>query len=385
MTSRRITLTLESRATYGYSANVMVAMRAFPELTPQTVVTGTHLMAEFGNTVDLIRADGFPVSEEVPFSPDEKGKASWARALGAALSGYANAFERLRPDVVLLSGDRAETLACCVAAAYMGIPVAHIQAGDKSGHIDDAARYAIGKLAHIHFASCQDSADRLIRMGEQPERVFNVGAPQLDDIVGHDFSADAIEFEGRNIDLSDPYILLVQHPVMVEQDDATAQMKASLSACLDSGHRVIWIYPNSDQGYRAILDVIADNSDDERVIALQNVERDDYLKLLANAAALVGNSSSGILEAPSFRVPVVNIGTRQRGRPQASNILNCSNAQADILTTIKQALEEPEFRRRCEAAENPYGDGKSAVRICEILRDIPLDRSLVDIPYRAEV
>ena len=378
MTSRRIALTLESRATYGYSANVMRGMMAFPELTPLTVVTGTHLMAEFGNTVDLIRADGFPVSEEVEFSPDEKGKASWARALGTALSGYADAFERLQPDIVLLSGDRAETLAFCVAAAYMGIPVAHIQAGDKSGHIDDAARYAIGKLAHIHFASCQDSADRLIRMGEQPDRVFNVGAPQLDDIVGHDFTADSILFEGNKIDLSEPYVLLVQHSVMAEQDDVSDQMQASVSACLDSGLKVIWIYPNSDQGYRGILDVIDQRGDDDRIIALQNVERDDYLKLLANAAVLVGNSSSGILEAPSFRVPVVNIGTRQRGRPQASNILNCSNKQSDILSTIQQTLEDPEFHQQCKAAENPYGDGKSANRICEILRDIPLDRKLMD-------
>ena len=378
MTSRRIALTLESRATYGYSANVMRAMKAFSDLIPLTVVTGTHLMLEFGNTVDLIRADGFPVSEEVAFSPDEKGKASWARALGTALSGYAEAFERLQPDIVLLSGDRAETLAFCVAAVYMGIPVAHIQAGDKSGHIDDAARYAIGKLAHIHFASCQDSADRLIRMGEQPDRVFNVGAPQLDDIVDNDFSADSIEFEGRKIDLAEPYILLVLHPVMAEQEDAAAQMEATVTACFDSGLRVIWIYPNSDQGYRAILDVIADKSQDERVVALQNVDRDDYLKLLANAAVLVGNSSSGILEAPSFCVPVVNIGTRQRGRPQASNILNCSNAQGDISRTINQALTDSEFRGRCAAAINPYGDGKSADRICEILRDIPLDRKLMD-------
>ena len=378
MTSRRIVLTLESRATYGYSANVMQAMKAYRELIPLTVVTGTHLMSEFGNTVDLIRADGFPVSEEVAFSPDEKGKASWARALGTALSGYAEAFERLQPDIVLLSGDRAETLAFCVAAAYMGIPVAHIQAGDKSGHIDDAARYAIGKLAHIHFASCEDSANRLIRMGEQPNRVFNVGAPQLDDIVNSDFSANSIEFDGRKINLTEPYILLVQHPVMAEQDDTAAQMEAILSACLEGGQRVIWIYPNSDQGYRAILDVIADKSRDERVIALQNVDRDDYLKLLANAAVLVGNSSSGILEAPSFCVPVVNIGTRQRGRPQAANILNCSNERTDICRTIDQALNDGEFRQRCVTAVNPYGDGRSASRICEILRDIPLDRKLMD-------
>ncbi|MQX37426.1 UDP-N-acetylglucosamine 2-epimerase [Roseospira navarrensis] len=377
MSKRRILVTLESRATYGYSRNVMRAMRSVPELECLTLVTGMHLMPDMGNSVDLIRTDGFPVDAEVPLAPDGGGAGAWSKAMGTAMAGFADAMERLAPDVVLLSGDRAETLTLCVTAAYMGLPVAHIQAGDKSGHIDDAARYAIAKLAHVHFASCEDSAQRLRNLGEQDFRIHNTGAPQLDDI-NRDFSADAVEIDGRAIDLSRPYLLLVQHPVMAEREDAGAQMKATLDACLDSGLPVIWIYPNSDLGYGEIVRVIETYKAHPAITAVANLERDTYFQLLYNAAALVGNSSSGILEAPSFRVPVVNIGNRQRGRPQASNILNCDTTQDAVRAAIGTALTDAAFRRACDGAVNPYGDGQSGPRICAILRDLTIDRRLMD-------
>lgn len=376
--TRRIAVTLESRATYGYSRNVMRAMREFPALEPVTVVTGMHLMAEMGNSVDLIRADGFPVSAQVPLAVEGEGNGAWSRAMGGAMVGFADTFEELKPDIVLLSGDRAETLTLCITAAYMGIPIAHIQAGDRSGHIDDAARYAIGKLAHIHLASCDDSAERLRRMGEQEFRIFNVGAPQLDDMVGLDFSASSITVEGQQHDLSQPYILLVQHPVMAERDDVKAQMLSTLQACVDSGLPVYWIYPNSDLGFTEITSLITKQQQTVNVTVFQNLERDDYLRLLANAGALVGNSSSGILEAPTFGVPVVNIGNRQRGRQQAENILNCSYDAKDIAATIERAVTDNDFRQQAKGAINPYGDGKSGPRICEILQSIDLDRKLLD-------
>jgi UDP-N-acetylglucosamine 2-epimerase (non-hydrolysing)/GDP/UDP-N,N'-diacetylbacillosamine 2-epimerase (hydrolysing) len=377
VSKRRVLVTLESRATYGYSRNVMRAMRAFPELECRTLVTGMHLMADMGNSVDLIRADGFPVDAEVPLAPSGAGAGAWSRAMGTAMAGFAEAMERLAPDIVLLSGDRAETLTLCVTAAYMGLPVAHIQAGDKSGHIDDAARYAIAKLAHVHFASCEDSTQRLRNLGEQEFRIHTTGAPQLDDI-NRDFSATAVEVDGRRIDLGRPYLLLVQHPVMAEREEAGAQMKATLDACLDSGLPVIWIYPNSDLGYGEIVRIIEEYKAHPGITAVANLDRDIYFRLLANAAALVGNSSSGILEAPSFRVPVVNIGNRQRGRPQASNILNCETDGAAVRAAIAKALDDPAFRDACARAVNPYGDGRSGARICAILRDLTIDRRLMD-------
>lgn len=376
--TRRVLATLESRATYGYSKNVMLAMRDFPELELQTLVTGMHLVPELGNSIDLIRQDGFPISATVPMHGGDASRSAWSWALGHAVAGYAETYERLQPDVILLSGDRIETFGCCIAAAYMGIPVAHIQAGDKSGHIDDSARHAIGKFAHIHLASCEDSVNRLRRMGEQDFRIFNVGAPQLDNIVDTDYRRQTIEMNGRHLDLRQPYILMVQHSVMAEMDDAGQQVAATLEACAGSGLPTYIIYPNSDLGYRQIISRIEERATGAAFTILENVERETYLTLLANCAVLVGNSSSGILEAPSFRVPVINIGNRQRGRPQAGNILNCDYDADSIAVSIATALGDPEFRQRCATAVNPYGDGKSSRRICETLRDISLDRRLLD-------
>ncbi len=377
MAKRRILVTLESRATYGYSRNVMRAMREFPDLELTTLVTGMHLMPEMGNSIDLIRGDGFPVTAEVPLAPSGSGAGAWARAMGGAMAGFADAMERIAPDIVLLSGDRAETITLCMTAAYMGIPIAHIQAGDKSGHIDDAARYAIAKLAHIHFASCEDSANRLRGLGEQEFRIFNTGAPQLDDI-NREFKAAGLRVGERDIDLSRPYLLLIMHPVMAERDEVGRQISDTLEACLASGLPVVWIYPNSDLGYDDIVQTIEHYKGHPQVVPVANLERDDYFKLLYNAAAMVGNSSSGILEAPSFKVPVVNIGNRQRGRPQASNILNCLATRESIAAAINTALGDSQFQQACARAVNPYGDGKSSPRICEILRTMPLDRRLLD-------
>jgi GDP/UDP-N,N'-diacetylbacillosamine 2-epimerase (hydrolysing) len=377
MVKRRILVTLESRATYGYSRNVMRAMHDFPNLELTTLVTGMHLMPDLGNSIDIIRKDGFPVTATVPLAPKGNGSGAWSRAIGGAMVGFSNAIELIEPDIVLLSGDRAETISLCITAAYMGIPIAHIQAGDKSGHIDDAARYAIAKLAHIHFASCDDSANRLRGLGEQEFRIFNTGAPQLDDI-NRDFQASSLRVGERNIDLSLPYLLLIMHPVLAELDDISRQISDTLKACLASGLPVVWIYPNSDLGYDDIVQVINHYKKHPQVVPVANLERDDYFKLLYNAKALIGNSSSGILEAPTFKVPVVNIGNRQRGRPQAGNIYNCVATQPSISSAIYTVLNDPTFRQACSLAVNPYGDGKSSPRICKILGDISLDRSLLD-------
>lgn len=377
MATRRILVSLESRATYGYSRNVMRKMQEYPELELTTLVTGMHLMPEMGNSVDLIYRDGFPVTAEVPLAPLGNGEGAWTRAMGGAMVGFADAVERIMPDIVLLFGDRAETITMCMASAYMGLPIAHVQAGDKSGHIDDAARYAIAKLVHIHFASCDDSANRLRNLGEQEFRIFNTGAPQLDDI-NRDFSASTIDVSDSSIDLTEPYLLLVMHPVMAEREETGQQMRDTLDACLDTGLPVVWVYPNSDLGYGDIIDIIECYKAHPQVVPVANLERDDYFRLLFNASVLVGNSSSGILEAPSFKVPVVNIGNRQRGRPQASNIVNCSAERDAIAVAIDTAIKDVDFRVSCAKAINPYGDGKSSSRICKILRDIPLDRRLMD-------
>lgn len=374
---RRILVTLESRATFGYSTNVIRTALAEPALEVQTLVTGMHLMPELGDTVQTLYRANLPVSATVPLCPGP-GAAGWPRAMGHAIAGFAEAYEKLAPDIVLVSGDRGETFALAVAAVYMGLPVAHIQAGDKSGHIDDAARMAMAKLVHVHLAPGKDAVERLTRLGEQPFRIHDTGAPQLDDMVGRSFDQKTIDIDGRPFDLARPFLLLLQHPVLAERDEAEQQIEASLRACLAHDMPVVWIYPNSDQGFRDILNVIEREKGTERLFVVANLERDDYLTLLANCTCLVGNSSSGILEAPTLRVPVINVGNRQRGRPQASNIINCGHDEVEIEQAIRAARENPAFRAACARAVNPFGDGRSAQRIVRILHDVKIDSTLLD-------
>lgn len=374
---RRILVTLESRATFGYSVNVIRLAMADPQLEVLTLVTGMHLMPELGDTVETLRQAGIPISATVPLSPD-KSAAGWPRAMGHAISGFADAYEALAPDIVLISGDRGETFALAVAAVYMNLPIAHIQAGDKSGHIDDAARMALAKLVHVHLAPGEDAVTRLRRLGEQEFRIYDTGAPQLDDMVGRSFKQDSIVVDGKIFRLDKPYIVLLQHPVMAEREDAARQMEASLRACMASGMPVLWIYPNSDLGFRDIVGVIERERGRSQIVTVQNLDRDDYLAVLANCACLVGNSSSGLLEAPTFKIPVINVGNRQRGRPQATNILNCGYDAADIEAAIRKSQNDLGFREACATAVNPFGDGRSSERIVKILRDVEIDATLLD-------
>jgi GDP/UDP-N,N'-diacetylbacillosamine 2-epimerase (hydrolysing) len=376
--ARRILVILDSRASYGYTRCLMRTMANTPSLELATLVTGGHLLSELGNSVEAIRADGFPISAEVHCAPAGNARSAWTHALGLAVAGYGSAFERLAPDIILLAGDRIETFGCCIAATYMHIAMAHIQAGDKSGHIDDLARMAIAKLAHIHFAADEGAATRLRRLGEQEFRIHVVGAPQLDEIVSHDYSNKSIILDGVSHGLAHRYILLTQHPVMAEVDRSGAHMRDTLEACLETGLPIYGIYPNSDVGYRDIISVMEEFSANARTHFFRYLERREYLTLLANAAVLVGNTSSGILEAPSFRVPVVNIGDRQRGRLRASNILDVPHDKAAIKAAIQRALHDSEFLAACARAKNPYGDGKSGQRICNILSSVPFDGQLLD-------
>src|ERR1700722_19796987 len=249
---RRVLVTLESRATFGYSVNVIKRAIADPALEVQTLLTGMHLMPELGNSQSMLHRAQIPISATVPLTPGT-GRAGWPQAMGHAISGFAEAYDRLDPEIVLISGDRAETFALAVAAVYMGLPVAHIQAGDKSGHIDDAARMALAKLVHIHLAPGADAVERLRRLGEQEFRIFDTGAPQLDDMVGRSFKRNEIKLDGKNFDLTQPYIVLIQHPVMHEHGRITEQIESTLRACFAVGMAIVWIYPNSDFGFRDIL------------------------------------------------------------------------------------------------------------------------------------
>lgn len=375
---RRIAVIGSSRATYGYKRRVIRQLHEADDLALQLVVTGMHLMPEYGLSVREIEADGFPIAARVHANLSGGTPVAWAKSIGVEIQGMAQAFDMLAPDLVLVTGDRAEMFGAAVTAAYMNLPVAHIQAGDVSGHIDGNVRHAITKLAHVHLASCADSAERVARLGEEPWRIHDVGAPQLDELL-HGERTPPDELARRfGVEADRPLLLVLQHAVLIEQEEAAAQMRETVEAIRALGLPTLLVYPNLDTGSDRIIEVIREAEALPFVQVHTNLARRDFACLLATASVLVGNSSCGILEAPSFRLPAVNIGNRQRGRMQAENVINCPHDREAIGTAVRQALEDPAFREKLAGCVNPYGDGHSSERIVGILRSVPLDARLLD-------
>lgn len=377
MSSKKKTIcfSLESRATYGYAKNVLKVFNKFNKLQYKTIVLGGHLSKKHGYSIKEIIKDNIRVDAKVRFDVPKKNF-GWSFAMGKAISKISMSLEKIKPDIVLIFGDRVETLSVCLASVYMNIPVAHVQAGDKSGHIDDSARYAIAKLSHLHFASCLDSKNRLIKLGEQKFRIFNTGAPQLDNI-----KKDAENSCITNIKLKKfiekEYILVLFHPVLNEKDKAGKYMKNILKSCLSLDMNVLCIFPNTDSGSDLILDSIK-SVRDSKLLVYSNIKRELFLHLLKKCYLLVGNSSSGILEAPSFKKPVINIGIRQRGRPQSENIINCNYDEESIMKALLYVKTNKKFRQKCKTVKNLYGDGKSGLRICNILNKLEINNKLLD-------
>ena len=377
MNKRNIAVVSEARATYGYIRRLMQLIQRSERLELQLIVTGMHLLKEYGFSVDEIMRDGFTPAARVDMYVGGDSPTAWSKSLGVEMQGLAQVFDMLKPDLVLVAGDRAEILAATVTAAYMNIPVAHIQSGDLSGHIDGSARHAITKLAHVHLPSCEDSAERVRKLGEEPWRIFNVGAPQLDDVIhgkklGRDELARMVTF-----DFSKPVLLVIQHPVLAEVHLARKQMEETMAAVGDSGHQAVVIYPNVDAAGREIISVIEQYRDRPTIRAFRNLDREVFLSLLGAVSVLIGNSSVGILEAPSFKLPALDIGSRQTGRMRACNVITVPEFDRKIIRqAIDRALHDRAYRAELETCINPYGDGNSSERICRILEDIDLSRLL---------
>jgi UDP-hydrolysing UDP-N-acetyl-D-glucosamine 2-epimerase len=283
--------------------------------------------------------------------------------------------QRLKPDILLLAGDRGEQLVGAITGLHMGIPVAHIQAGELSGNVDGVVRHSITKLAHIHFAANQEFADRVKRLGEQEFRIFTAGAPLVDELVNGFFTSEDEIRRKYRIETHENIILAVQHPVTEEESEAGDQIELTIESLLEVGWPVIFIYPNADAGSEAIRSKLA-KLKRPSIRLFRNLPRQDYLGLMRIASVMVGNSSSGIMEAPSFGTPAVNIGRRQKDRPQAGNVINVNYSKNEIVSAIHQAVT-PGFREIALASRNPYGDGKSSQRIVDVLKTIEINEKLL--------
>jgi UDP-hydrolysing UDP-N-acetyl-D-glucosamine 2-epimerase len=267
----------------------------------------------------------------------------------------------------MVLGDRVEPLAAAIAGAYMNIPLAHIHGGDICGNIDDSARHAITRLAHIHFPATKKSAARIIKMGEEKWRVHMAGSPALDVILNEPLLPAGTIAREYALDLTRPIVLLIQHPVTTQVEEAQQQMRETLDAIVQLGYPAVAIYPNSDAGGRKMIEVIREYEGYPLIKTFKSLPRREYLSLMKIAGVMVGNSSSGIVEAPSFGLPAVNIGIRQEGRERGANVIDCGHRKNEIIKAIKHALTDKEFLAEVKKCESPYGDGQAAPRIAGIL------------------
>lgn len=337
--------------------------------------TNMLLLPGYGTLVDEIKRDGFRVDDEIYMSLEGSNHYTMVKSLGIFLTSFVDVLYRQRPDWIILAGDRGEQLMGSIAGAYTYTPVAHIQAGERSGNIDGTARHALGKFAHLHFAANEDAAERLLRLGEEPFRVHNVGAPQLDELTQGLISSRAELAETYNIQQSEPYLLVAQHPVTEEMDHAEDQVKVLVESLNRFKMRKIWILPNNDAGSETVRRVLLQQRRSDSQV-FENLTRKDYLGLLKSCQAIVGNSSSGLLEAPTFGIPAVNIGRRQANRVQGINVINTNFVVLECIQAIEKAIA-PEFRAAIKDCVNPYGDGRSSERILDILKKTAVDSKLL--------
>ena len=368
--TRRILIVTGTRADYGLFHPLLAVLEASPDFEVALLVTGAHLVERFGMTVGEIEADGHGIAARVPVPLDDDSRTGIARATGAAVTGIAEALADERPDLVVLLGDRYEALAAATAAALMRVPVAHLHGGEVTeGAIDDSIRHAITKLSALHFVATAEYAQRVIQMGEDPERVFVVGALGVDNalqtgLVPVDTLASDLDFE-----FACPTALTTFHPVTLDDDDGVAEI-AELLAAFDAlpALRVLITMPNADAGNRAIAELLTTwaGANVTRAKVFASLGRVRYLSAMDACDLVIGNSSSGIIEAPSFGKPTVDIGDRQAGRIRAASVIHAKPEHAIITSAIDRALSAAS-REVAAGCVNPYGDGHAAERIVRVL------------------
>ena len=365
---RKVAVVTGTRAEYGILCPVLRAVEQHPKLQLLLIATGMHLSHEFGYTVQELEKDGFNIEAKVDMLLSNDTSAAMSKSVGIGIIGLAQTWEQVEPDVIVVLGDRVEPLAAAISGSYMNIPVAHIHGGDTGkGGLDESARHAITKFAHIHFPATRKSAERIIAMGEDRWRVHTVGSPALDTILNEPLLPPEVIARSLGLGLSQPVILVVQHPVTTQVEEAPEQMRQTLQAIVEFQYPTVVIYPNSDAGGRRMMDVIKQYEGYPFIKTFKSLPRREYLSLMRVAGVMVGNSSSGIVEAPSLGLPVVNIGIRQEGRERGQNVTDVAHDRAQVLNAIDKALTDKEFLARVKRCKSPYGDGKTGPRIAEIL------------------
>ena len=369
---RKICVVVGSRANYNSIKSAMRAIQRHPDLTLQVVVGASALLDRYGSVVDIVERDGFVPAAKVYMLIEGETPATMAKSTGLGLLELPTIFEQLKPDVVLTVGDRFETMATTLAAAYMNIPLAHTMGGEVSGTIDESIRHAVTKFAHVHFPACAQAAERIVKLGERREDVHLVGCPRIDLVaeVGRQ-GADGLSEElfeegvGGRFDLHEPFVIVSQHPVTTEYGDGERQITETLTAVHRLGLRAIVLWPNADAGSEHIARGIRkfrECHDPKRFHFFKNLPFETFIKLMMQARCMVGNSSAAIREGAFIGVPAVNIGTRQQGRQRGRNVVDTAYNDTAISDAIEQQTRNGRY-----PSEAIYGDGQAGGRIAEIL------------------
>jgi len=375
--TRKICVVVTARSSYARIKTVLEAVQEHPDLDLQLVVAASALLERYGSVIEVIRADGFQPRAVVYMVVEGENLATTAKSTGLGLVELATIFDNLKPDVVISIADRYETIATAIAASYLNIPVAHVQGGEVTGSIDEKVRHAVTKLANLHFVANHQAAERVIRMGEDPETVFVTGCPSVDVAArvlaeGQDSFDPFARYSGVGLPF-DPrhgYLVVLQHSVTTEYGDALYQINETLGAIETLGFPAFWFWPNVDAGSDHISKGIRhfrESHDVPFVYFFKNMSPEDFLRLLVGARCLVGNSSVGIREASYLGLPVVNIGNRQAGRDRGPNVINVEYNAVGIVDAVRRHMANQKY-----PSSNLYGDGQAGRRIAELLAKAPL-------------
>ncbi len=375
MKKRKICVILTTRGNYAKMKGVMNEINRSDDLELQLILAGGAILDRYGLAGESLVRDRYHVDRVIHFVVEGENLVAMAKSAGLGVIEFSSAFENLKPDVVIVIADRFECLAIAMAAVYMNIPIAHVEGGEISGSVDESVRHSISKLSHLHFPANQEAADRLIRMGEDPARVFSVGCTSLDVLAENNLNnlQPVIDLQGKSgvgpvIDLHKEYLLVIQHPVTTEYDDNLKHITQTIEAIRELKMNTIWIWPNIDAGSDSVskgIRVFREKYQPDYVHFFKSLPIEYYAPLLNNAACLVGNSSSGIRESAFLGVPTVNIGTRQSGRQRGRNVVDVDYDKDEIVAAIKRQLAHGHYK-----PDLLYGDGKSCSKIVDILKKI---------------
>lgn len=370
---RKIAVVTGTRADYGIYRPVLREINSRENLSLQLIVTGMHLAGEFGQTIHDIENDGFQIGAKVDMLIRSDTKAAMAKSLALGLLGITQALEKIEPDFLLVLGDRGEMLAGAIAGAHMRIITAHLHGGELSGSIDGSLRHAITKLAHIHFPVTDQAAECILASGEEAWRIIRIGVPGLDDAEeGFDVSRTEIE-KHLNISLNEKFVLVIFHPVLEEQEKSALQLRNVLKVVLEAKLQCLLFSPNADAGRDFILKATHEYRNHPDIHRISHVPRRLYLGILAQASVMIGNSSSGIIEAPYFRLPVINIGPRQQGRVRAGNVIDIDGEESEVRLALSNC-----FQKKLDPnLYNPYHPGAGKV-VADTLSNLTIDDELLN-------